>query len=407
MADMITLPEMKEQIKKLISYHSDRGFLHYGDCNRVCDELIRIAARSKMLEDQLLAMDIQLHILAETAKLISHADTSSGAAGDTIDFSLEAIEECSKSAPENLHKAMFDSLLKTVKKKAFSEWKEVGYKLLRSAVYLVQDQNQAKKVYELFPILGNMYGGKEYPDRYLITHGIIERLEGEAASEQYLLEHLEVPEIRMIVVKRAIAAKNYDWAEKLAADALRKDRSFLEPSKWAYALERIYAETGNREKRLEMARLILLKGDTSFYRKIKELCSSEEIWEEQREALLQELSKAYMYHIYADLLSKEGEEARLLQVVQEHPNLIEDYGRQLSVLFPEETYTIYENYIEEQAATATDRRKYKGVCKLIRGYSAAGAKTAALAAIQRLIEKYPRRPAMVDELEGLRKKLVK
>jgi hypothetical protein len=35
---------------------------------------------------------------------------------------------------------------------------------------------------------------------------------------------------------------------------------------------------------------------------------------------------------------------------------------------------VYEEYILNEAAAATDRRKYKGVCKLIKDYSDAGAK---------------------------------
>jgi hypothetical protein len=60
-----------------------------------------------------------------------------------------------------------------------------------------------------------------------------------------------------------------------------------------------------------------------------------------------------------------------------------------------------------EAAAATDRRKYKGVCKLIKSYSLTGAKEEARLLIQHLIENYPRRVAMVDELQALGLKLKK
>ncbi len=54
-----------------------------------------------------------------------------------------------------------------------------------------------------------------------------------------------------------------------------------------------------------------------------------------------------------------------------------------------------------------DRRKYKRVCSLIKNYFEAGAKAAARQIIRHLIEKYPRRVAMVNELEMIGKKLMK
>jgi hypothetical protein len=44
--------------------------------------------------------------------------------------------------------------------------------------HFVQDQRQVQKIYDVFPILGTMYDGKEYPEKLLIILGIIERLEG-------------------------------------------------------------------------------------------------------------------------------------------------------------------------------------------------------------------------------------
>ena len=43
-----------------------------------------------------------------------------------------------------------------------------------------------------------MYDGKDYPDKRLITLGIIERLEGKEAVNKYLIENNNVPELRTI-----------------------------------------------------------------------------------------------------------------------------------------------------------------------------------------------------------------
>jgi hypothetical protein len=53
-----------------------------------------------------------------------------------------------------------------------------------------------------------MYDGKDYPEKLLIILGIIERLEGKEAADKYLMCNIHVPELRMIVVENAIAAKH-------------------------------------------------------------------------------------------------------------------------------------------------------------------------------------------------------
>jgi len=403
-----SLSEIKSELKALIRRNSDRGFLPYGGCNRVCDAMIAIVEESKELADPQLTFDIQLFVLAEAVKMISHADTSSGAAVDAINCCLAGLEELGTSATDANRKYMLDAILKIIKSnKVFDGWEEYGYRLMRNAVPLVQDRKQADKVFELFPILGPMYGGEEYPDRYVITHNIIERLDGAEAAAQYRMEHLDVPEIRAISVERALAEGQYALAEKLCTEVFKREKSYRGPSRWAYYLERIYTEQANKDKLIDIVRLILLGGDSSYYARLKALYQSEGIWEQSRESILQELSKVYMPHEYAALLSKEREWARLLAVVQAHHLYIEGYGKQLARQYPAETYAVYEQSIWNNAAAATDRGKYRGVCRLIKSYFSAGAKDEAKLIIRNLIEKYPRRVAMVDELETLERKLAK
>ncbi|MBB6730606.1 hypothetical protein [Cohnella zeiphila] len=402
-----TLADIKNELKSIIRSNSDRGFLPYGGYNNVCHAMLRMLDDSKASEDRNEAFNIRLYLLIEMVKLFSHADASSGLHSQVIDDCLGGIDEFCKAVSAEESKKALQSILKAAKNKAFGEWEEYGYRLLRSTVHLVQDSKQAEAVYELFRILGPMYGGKEYPDRYLITQGIIERLEGAAAAEKYRMEHLHVPEIRKLVVEEAIEAGQYELAEKLSREALAQVIRHWEPSAWAYDLERIYALTGEKDKQIEIVQLILTKGDRSYYSKLKALFQAEGTWEQQREPILQKLSEAYMSHSFAALLSEENETGRLLNVVEKSPILIEHYGMQLAREYPAETYRIFEAYILNEAAEATDRRKYKGVCKLIRAYDQAGAKAEARGMIQRLIEKYPRRVAMVDELQTLDKKLMR
>lgn len=213
--------------------------------------------------------------------MVSHADTSSGAAGDVVYNCVIEIDKLCESADEGNQKYFLDTIIKAARNKVFKEWPDEGYRLLKSAAYFVCEQKQAQKIYEVFSFLGAMYDGKDFPDKLLVTLGIIERLEGKEAADKYLMDHIHVPELRMIAVENALAAKRYALVEKLCIEALKeKTRGYFnKPAPWAYYLERLYAETANKEKLVEMVHFILFHGDPSYYKKLKELYQQQGVWE--------------------------------------------------------------------------------------------------------------------------------
>ena len=260
---------------------------------------------------------------------------------------------------------------------------------------------------DIFPLLGTSYDGSPYPDQLLITLTIIERLDGAEAADQYMMEHIDVPEMRMLAVEKAFAAKHYLRVEMLCREAIKtKVRGhFNRRPPWAYYLEQLYTETDQKENLLEIIQFILFQRDTSYFHKLKDMYVTENVWEERREPLWQELSKALAPHEIAALLAEEGEVYKLLDVVKLHPTYVFHYGKQLAGSFPAETYAMFETCIVEETQAATDRRKYRQVCRMIKDFAAAGAKEKAIELIDRLVAMYPRRPAMLEELATAKNKL--
>jgi len=401
------LKQLKEQIKSIIRSNTDRGFVSYGGCNRICAEIFVLSEEAERSADKLYSLGAHLLILVEVIKLISHADTSSGMVTDVVHQSLQVVEGVCRSAEDEDRKRMFEAILTTAKNKAFQEWNEFGYALLKSAVRFVDDHKQAGKLRALYPILGKMYSDKEYPDKYVIELGVIGRLEGEEAERLYLMGHLDVDELREIAVERAISMKQYDLAEKLCVEAMKNDRiRTVYVSQWAQYLERIFGETSNVEKLGKLLYRILLQGHCSYFAKLKAHSEAQGTWsEDKKDKLLDEVGKVVQSHEYASLLNQQGENQRLLFLVEAHPDLIADYGKKLATHYPEEVFSIFHRYILEFAADISDRRGYRAVCRLIKRYDGAGGKSEALQLIDRLKELYPRRPALIDELTSLRARL--
>jgi hypothetical protein len=102
--------------------------------------------------------------------------------------------------------------------------------------------------------------------------------------------------------------------------------------------------------------------------------------------------------IYTRILIEEGEKQKLLAYVKEQPSTVEHFYKHLIPEFKEEIYILFLQYIEQTAASSSKRRDYKAVCAIIRNLKKAGGKEQALEIKQKLINKYPNRPAFRDEL---------
>jgi hypothetical protein len=406
------LLELKQQIKDAIRRNSDRGFVPYAGCNRVCAEMaavMSIAENCYQEEDYRQAFDICLMLLLETVRLVSHADDSAGGCSDIILGSLEVIDTVCKDVTADESQYFFDALIKTAKNKVFGGWPEWAYRLLKAAVCFVNDEKRAGKIYGVFPMLGRMYDGEDYPDKYLITLNIIERLQGKETARKYLFEHLELDEFREIAVKNAVADRDFKLAERLCNETLMKNDSgyYGKPSQFLYFLEQIYETTNNTTDLVATRRTILLKGDTAYFRKLKSLYEQLGVWEQEKNPLWGELSRKIGVHYYIALLSRENELELLLEQLKRNKSYIIDYGKQLAAKYPVETYQIFEEYIFDQADQAKDRRTYHQVCSYLKSLAEAGADTRAKTLIIRLKELYLRRPAMLEELAKLEQKLNK
>lgn len=412
MPNLDGLQEIKERIRSSIAWNSDRGFVPYSGCNRVCSEfasILKMADDKLQSEDYQRAFDIYIIVFLETVKLASHADDSGGGCSDIVHYCIEQIDEVCRRVSGLDTKHYLDTILKTVKNKAFKGWEEWAYRLLKSVVYFIDDDKQAKKIYDLFPVLGQMYDGDDYPEKLLITRSIIERVEGKEAADRYLMKNIHIPELRMIAIENAMAEKNFALVEKLCQEAIKREihGPFYQRKPWAYYLEQIYSETGNSEELLTVLRYILFSGDTAYFQKLKTYYISHGTWEIEQEKLWPELPGKIGIQYYVDLLFQENELKRLLEVVKSFESYIEYYGKQLAAEYPDEVHRIFEEYILKEAKQATDRGKYKRVCHLLKNFAEANGKEQALILAERLIEMYPRRPAMLDELERLKKKLNK
>lgn len=159
------------------------------------------------------------------------------------------------------------------------------------------------------------------------------------------------------------------------------------------------------EKQIEQAKKILFLGNEEFWDVLKRMYQSQNIWESQKPILLEKLRQSKYTVCYRGILVEEDEKELLLKAVSENPYDLFYYGQFLVKDYPDEIYDLCASYIREKCAQATDRRLYKKVCKdLLQLIKWKGNVTAKML-VKEFRETYSRKPALLDELQKVEKKL--
>ncbi len=143
----------------------------------------------------------------------------------------------------------------------------------------------------------------------------------------------------------------------------------------------------------------ILYGSFEHYLELKSTYEPEE-WRSVYPGIISQLEKDKKADssLYISILIEEGEWQRLLAYVKKHPRLIEYFYKYLVSKYKEEVYDLFIQYIEHTAAWANNRGGYQRVCELIKLLKKAGGRKEAQEFKQQLLEKYPRKRALKDEL---------
>ncbi len=410
---------IKDSIKEIIRKNSYRGFADYRGCNNICSEfydLLDKLEKKFLSKSCLIVFDAALEVLLTCVKLASNSDSSSGMLTAAIDRSIRLLEKAcfliSGNYGEKEQEECFCILLKQSKNKVFEGWGEWNYILLRFSVMFLTVKNRAK-LEKALDELYRLYGQEKYSaynetDDMLVRYSAIKKLDEQDKADEYLLGNLHIDEFCEIAIKCFMEKSSFGDAERLCLEKIEGVGSVplydYRADKWWRILYGIYEKTGEADKKIKVMKYLLLRGDISFYDELKSFYQERNRWEFEYKLLLSELKKSGLYE---QILEQEQEWQLLLDCVKNRPADVFRYGYDLVKHYPEEIFAIYISEIEKAAADAKDRRMYKSVCSLMKEFAKAGGSFSVFGLIKKFAQQYKRRPSMLEELENLRKKLVK
>lgn len=409
---------VKDTITASIKRNTHRGYIGWNSCDNICVDIydcLNMCTEVLKEQEYMAALTATVYILMSGIKLASHADSSSGMLTDVIMSTYEILKKCIEEI-EKQDKQMRDAalamIMKEARKKASDGWIDWRYSLLKCGICLC-DEKSAKKLEKVFDALLENTQADYFPE-YMKKEDLIARyllhrhLYGREKTQTELYRSIFVKELRIIAINDAIDDKDYHEAERLCLEKVEEQQWHYrpnDPEDWNNLLFDIYKKANDTEKQIAQAKKLLLKGNGKFWNILKDIYKDRGIWQDQYESLLDELKASNQLICYRSVLVNENEKKRLLEDVIENPYDLFYYGKYLVKDYPQQIYELCYKAISDNCAQAKDRREYKKVAKQISQLIKWNGQDRAKALIEELKRTYPRRPALLDELGKIERKL--
>ena len=419
-SDEQELNTAKELIRNSIRRNTYRGDINTRGCDAICsdmDEVLEMAGRRMERGQYSAAIALAQAVLIAGVKLASKADSSSGSLIDTMDSGLALLAEATEELQAGTTKekrAAADGLLKGAKNKAFDGWDDWRYQLLNFAAQLA-DQKSAPRLSALLDQLLADADQAEYGKEYLVEANmearvhLIKTMDGAKAARDFLSQHLDHDRLRELAVSMELDAGNYERAETLCLEKAESTppNRYARPSRWHELLCKIYRTSGQEKKLTAQLRAMLLLGKLECYDELKKRLQADGCWEQEYKPLLQSISASRPRYEYMRVLAKESELALLMPQIEQEPDEVFIYGKQLARRYPQRVYALCATQIRLAGEHARNRRDYQKLCALLKKLVSFGGTAEAQRLIMELREVYPRRTALQDELTNLERRIEK
>ena len=417
-------------IGKLIKKYYKRGYLDYRSSRDLSKEIDGIINKGKeMIVDNNFrdAFLLSKAVLTEMIGVLSECDDSSGNLSGTISEAIELFNEIVSSdlAAMDLKQQLFDFLKNELKNKVYFGYGNFGYELFGVfydiAVLLRQTKDFVEFIDNKCAKLTGEYD--DYEKEFLLKKKIeFYREIGDDLADNLVKQNMDIVEVRKGVVDKAIEKQDYNEAKRLIAEGIEIAKSKEHPgtvSEWKKDFLRIaYLENDRETIRQLTAYFTFDRGFSKEYYQQWRKTYPESEWKDIVEKLIADLTqqaveqhkKSYwrkfrdpmiLAHI-APILIEEEYWDRLLTHLQAEPYLdtILEYHNHLAKRFPKEMLALYLPAFERHGDNANKRSEYADLAKkmfrVMTDIPIGKEKIQSIA--HELVAKYPRRPAMIEEL---------
>jgi predicted HAD superfamily Cof-like phosphohydrolase len=423
-------------VKSIIRKNTTQGYIDYRDAYSLANEVNKFLDRG---DDLILknnfrdAFILARSALKEVIELVAYCDDSTGSIGDLISRVIQLIENVAeaKGAAIALKEEIFIFVQTALNDPLYFDYGDFGYEMIniyqRLAIQLNKEEAFLHYIDTRIAKLSaesHAYGKNAL---LVLKIGFLKAIGKVDEAAELIQQNLEIVEIRQGEVDSAINKKDFPLAKKLITEGIEIAKQKEHPgivSEWEKELLRIaileedketirhytkyfaFDRWFNRDYYIQWRKTFTATEWKAVIEKYIEEQTDQieqqyqrnkgQVWYSPDLILLDSLAPIYIEEKYWDrLLALVSKEADLDRILQYHDHLIKEY--------PSELLAIYLPAFERQGDTAGNRGEYANLARKMKTVmkSIPEGKEKIIAVARNLKQKYPRRPAMVEELNKI------
>lgn len=400
----------RKQIKTILRVAKDDGFINRPAMRAVNQQIIpllNLAHEGAQKKDFSSSFLICTVVLEEMTKAFNFADDSNGDLGDLIRFALAILKDISQAElSAKTRKAFFKYCLATFKKESFKGW-DWHFNLLEYASELFATKKDAQVLMDLLDEAS--YEGYQLGVIQVRKYHLIQKIEGSAVALLYLEQNIQNSDLRKIALQAAFDQQNYTQVIALANAGMEQDQEYTGLlSQWQKWLLKVAQEQKDTETIIKYARLFFIdnyRQEQDYYQLLKQTIPSKD-WLDFVEALISEITAKGDWHkvgLIAKIYIQEKWWARLFELVQAQASfyVLDDYEKYLRKDYATGLVDLYAQQILVYLGDNAGRNYYRNACRYIRKIQQLGGGAKAHQLIETLRDTYPKRTALLDELNKI------
>lgn len=398
------------QVKSILKAASDRhGFIDWSAARIVgnsIDNLLESAQKQINNRNYSSAVFICTAVMEQMSEALQYSDDSNGDIGGCVDAAYNMLYAIAQEQlSENVRKLIIEYCFTSFDKHSFSCW-DWHIDVLRLAAMLLKTEEELERIFAL--IDKGHRSDYERNEAQSIKYDVLLKTKGESAAEKYLEQNITNSNLRREAIQKALNSKNYVRAISLAKDGINydlKDKPGL-AKEWYDWLLKIAQAQNDTERIIEYARQLLVdnyRNEQDYYQILKKHIEPEK-WNEFVEAVILDITTKKRWldtNLIASIFIKEEWWDRLLELVKKTPDFktIDLYFKYLSKHYTSEIVELYANAILKYMTISMGRDHYQNACRYIRKIIKLGARDKANEIISYLRTEYPKRKALMEELD--------
>jgi len=405
-------------LKSVFSRMSDRGFLHYRDSFRFAQEAFASIEKVMVARDKPLKKLSHLISLTRTlSHAMSHGDDSAGVIGECIYACFDCIEDMimALETSANLEQA-YKQLLSFSQDKELAGWDWPEVMLTFCLICVEKNTSLGSGYLEHLVQLQDQIQGDDFSTNFqrtrlrLLEAKARDQIQPEFSYTDFLLEHRKERWAMEALIERLHEEEDWERMLEVLEEYLSEN-----PRDWR--MENLQFELwdklGKTERAISWAKKELIRNPRRMeyfdYLKSQE---SPKSWTTTFEELVREVwSQAHKTGIDpSELLcnwySREGLGDKIFETISNSPSLalIQRYREELVSEDKLQTLELLAEILPHEMDLANNRKAYRTLAKHLKWMSKNGGEVLSESLITELKQKYPRRKAMIEELNKVSQK---